>query len=119
MISPGTPGSSGVRVWVATAPVDMRKGFDSLAEHVRAFLGHDPLSGNMFVFRNKVGQRVKILWWSRGGLTIFYKRLEKGTFHFPRDDGSGGASLPIDSGALVRLLDGMEDLQPGAPGARR
>ena len=74
-----------VSVWLATAPVDMRRSFDGLAEHVRAFLGHDPLSGSMFVFRNRSAQRVKILWWdhSGGGLAIYYKRLEKGTFQFP------------------------------------
>ena len=45
--------SGNVNVWVATTPVDMRKSFDSLAEHVRVFLGHDPLCGSMFVFRNR------------------------------------------------------------------
>ena len=66
--------TEGVRVWVATEPVDMRKGFDGLAEVVRAFLGHDPLSGSMFVFRNRSAQRVKILWYDRDGLAIWYKR---------------------------------------------
>ena len=66
----------GVQVWLATQPVDMRKSFDGLAEVVRAFLGHDPLSGNLFVFRNRSSQRVKILWWDRDGLAIFYKRQE-------------------------------------------
>ena len=76
-------GSGNVQVWLATSPVDMRKSFDGLAEHVRAFLGHDPLSGSMFVFRNKNAQRAKILWWDQDGLAIYYKRLEKGTFQFP------------------------------------
>jgi transposase len=75
--------SGNVQVWVATQPVDMRKSFDGLAGHVRAFLGHDPLSGSMFVFRNKAAHRVKILWWDKDGLAIYYKRLEKGTFLFP------------------------------------
>ena len=73
-----TPG--GVRVWVATAPVDMRKCFDSLAEVVRAFLGHDPLCGHLFVFRNRAEDRMKILFWDRSGFCLFYKRLEKGRF---------------------------------------
>jgi IS66 Orf2 like protein len=68
--------SEGVRVWVATQPVDMRKGFDGLAEVVRAFLGHDPLSGSMFVFRNRSAQRVKVLWYDRDGLAIYYKKQE-------------------------------------------
>lgn len=96
---------SGVQVWVATAPVDMRKSFDSLSEVVRTFLGHDPLSGSMFVFRNRNAQRVKILWYDRDGLAIYYKRLERGTFHFPRGD---ERALAIDSTQLVRLLSGLD-----------
>lgn len=98
-----------VQVWLATAPVDMRRSFDGLAEHVRAFLGHDPLSGSLFVFRNRSAQRVKILWWDRDGLAIYYKRLEKGTFQFPTPaPGSGEQSLAIDSASLMRLLSGLK-----------
>ena len=94
-----------VHVWVATAPVDMRRSFDGLAEHVRAFLGHDPLCGSMFVFRNKNAQRAKILWWDKDGLAIYYKRLERGTFQFPASDEK---SVAISSAELLRLLAGME-----------
>ena len=94
---------SGVQVWLATAPVDMRKSFDTLAEVVRAFLGHDPLSGNMFVFRSRSAQRVKILFFDSGGLTIYYKRLERGVFQFPA---SQARSIAISSAELVRLLAG-------------
>ena len=97
--------SGNVNVWVATAPVDMRKSFDSLAEHVRVFLGHDPLCGSMFVFRNRAAHRVKILWWDNDGLAIYYKRLERGTFVFPPSDGK---SVAISSAELMRLLAGME-----------
>ena len=92
-----------VQVFLATVPVDMRKSFDGLAEVVRAFLGHDPLCGSLFVFRNRSAQRVKILWFADGGLTIYYKRLERGTFQFPA---SGEKSLAISSAELVRLLAG-------------
>jgi transposase len=94
-----------VNVWVATAPVDMRRSFDGLAEHVRAFLGHDPLCGSMFVFRNRNAQRTKILWWDKDGLAIYYKRLERGTFAFPSSDEK---SVAISSAELMRLLSGME-----------
>ena len=97
-------GTEGVRVWVATAPVDMRKGFDGLAEVVRSFLGHDPLSGSLFVFRNRSAQRVKILWCDRDGLAIYYKRLERGSFRFPAGDEK---AVAIDSGQLLRLLSGL------------
>lgn len=93
----------GVQVWLATAAVDMRKSFDGLAEVVRAFLGHDPLGGSLFVFRSRSGQRVKILWYADGGLTIYYKRLERGTFQFPA---SAEKSLAISSAELVKLLAG-------------
>lgn len=92
-----------VQVWVATTPVDMRKSFDSLAEVVRSFLGKDPLSGSLFVFRNKGGHLMKILWWDEGSLTIYYKRLEQGEFQFPR---SGEVAVPITCDQLLRLLSG-------------
>jgi len=94
----------GLQVWVATTPVDMRKSFDALAEVVRAFLGHDPLSGSLFVFRNKAGQLVKILWWDRDGLAIYYKRLERGAFQFPRGNTT---AVEISCEALLRLLSGQ------------
>ena len=103
-----------IQVFLATAPVDMRRSFDGLAEHVRVFLGHDPLCGSMFVFRNKNAQRAKILWWDKEGLAIFYKRLERGTFQFPAAPPIPGAkSVAISSAELMRLLAGME------PAARR
>lgn len=98
------PSTEGVRVWVATQPVDMRKGFDGLAEVVRTSLGHDPPSGSLFVFRNRSAQRVKVLWYDRGGLAIYCKRLERGTFRFPAGDEK---VMAIDSGQLLRLLSGM------------
>lgn len=95
--------AQGVQVWVATSPVDMRKGFDGLAEVVRAFLGHDPLSGSLFVFRNRSAQRLKILWFDRDGWTLYYRRLDRGTFRFPTGE---EPTVAIDSGQLLRLLSG-------------
>ena len=101
-----------LQISVAAAPVDMRKSFDGLAEHVRAFLGHDPLCGHMFVFRNRTGERLKILWWDRNGLVLYYKRLEKGTFRFPSIDSSTGQKcLTLDSNQLVQLLAGSQFVQ--------
>jgi transposase len=99
-------GGKGVQVWVATTPVDMRKSFDGLAEVVRAFLGHDPLSGNLFVFRNRCGQRVKVLWWDRNGLALYYKRLEKGTFSLPAPVAAGDRTVAICAAELAKLLAG-------------
>jgi transposase len=93
-----------VRVWLATAPLDMRRGFDRLAEHVRTILLQDPLSGHLFVFRSRNGQRVKILWWDNDGYCIYYKRLERGTFQFPP---SGEKLVCVDSQELMKLLSGL------------
>lgn len=65
-----------VRIFVCTQPTDMRKGFDSLAAVVRDWLGGDPLSGHLFVFRSRRGDRVKLLWWDKDGLAVFYKKHE-------------------------------------------
>ena len=97
-----------VRIWLGTQPVDLRKSFDSLAEHVRTFLGHDPLGGQMFVFRNRSGERLKILWWDRNGLCLYYKRLEKGTFRFPSTDQK---CLTLDGSQLLQLLAGCQIVQ--------
>ncbi len=102
MIATNLPG---VAVWVATTPIDMRKSFDGLAEVVRSFLGRDPLSGSLFVFRNKGGHLLKILWWDRDGLAIYYKRLERGAFQFPR---SNATAVEITSDQLLRLLSGLD-----------
>ena len=92
-----------VRVWLATVPLDMRRGFDRLAEHVRTILALDPMSGHLFVFRSRSGQRAKVLWWDANGYALYYKRLERGTFAFPA---AGEASVSIDSGQLLKLLSG-------------
>jgi transposase len=95
--------TNGVRIWLATAPVDMRRSFDALAEHVRTILAGDPTSGHLFVFRNRTSQRVKILWWDSDGYVLYYKRLERGTFQFPA---AAGKSIAVASDQLKRLLSG-------------
>ncbi len=94
------------RVFVATKPADMRKSFDSLAALVRDFLNEDPLSGHLFVFRNRVGDRLKVLWWDRDGLALFYKRLEEGSFRIPESDGA--ARLEMSSADLQLMLQGID-----------
>src|SRR5205823_10498583 len=75
---------AGVKVWLAAGATDMRKGFDGLAALVQTQLADDPFSGQLFVFRGKAGDRVKILWWSGDGLCLFAKRLERGRFVWPQ-----------------------------------
>ena len=94
------------RIFVATKPTDMRKGFDSLAALVRDFLGEDPLSGHLFVFRNRPGDRLKILWWDRDGLAIWYKRLESGSFEMPRT--TQGDGVELQPAQLAMILSGID-----------
>jgi transposase len=94
-----------VRIWLATGPTDMRKSFDSLAELVRQQLQGDPLSGELFVFRNKRADRVKLLYWDEDGFVILYKRLEEGTVRFPQADAAG---VEVRAAELQMLLDGVE-----------
>src|SRR6516225_2201432 len=94
-----------VRIWLGTAPVDLRRSFDGLAEQVRQHLHNDPLSGHVFVFRNQRGDRVKLLYWDEDGFVIVYKRLEAGTFCFPQAEAAG---VEIRAADLHLLLDGID-----------
>jgi transposase len=97
-----------VRIYVCLTPTDMRKSFDSLAAVVREGLGYDPLSGHLFVFRSRRGDRVKLLWWDRDGLTLYYRRLEKGTFRFPTTNDPKAQSVEISSQELSLVLWGID-----------
>jgi transposase len=96
-----------VRIWLGTAPVDLRRSFDGLAEQVRHQLHNDPLSGHVFVFRNKRGDRVKLLYWDEDGFVIVYKRLEEGTFRWPATV-PDQASVTLRAAELAMLLDGID-----------
>jgi len=72
---------------------------------VRSQLANDPFSGHLFVFHNKRADRLKVLYWDRDGLCIWYKRLERGRFHFPTAD---TASLELTPGQLQMILDGVD-----------
>ena len=94
-----------VRVFVHTTPTDIRRSFDRLAWMVQEILHQDPFSGHLFVFVNRRGDRMKILFWDRSGFGLFYKRLEEGVFHLPPPDAGGGE---IDVPRLTLILEGMD-----------
>ena len=96
-----------VRIWLCAQPTDLRKSFDSLASIVRDALGGDPLSGNIFVFRNKAADRIKLLVWEEDGYAIWYKRLEMGSFRFPAAD-DGSPQVEIRAADLIMLLAGVD-----------
>jgi len=89
------------RIWICTTPQDGRKSFDGLQAVVTSHLGKDPLSGDLFVFRNKRGDRLKILAWRGDGFALYLRRLERGTFQFPS---VGDKSVAIGSEQLKQLL---------------
>jgi transposase len=102
-----------VRVFLCAKPTDMRKSFDGLVGMVHEFLGQDPLSGHLFLFLNRRRDRVKILFWERDGLVIWYKRLEAGTFQkldpaASVDHKSGQAGLELSATDLALLLGGID-----------
>ena len=99
-----------VRILLAREPADLRKGFDGLSHLVQSVLREDPLSGHLFVFRNRRGDRVKLLLWDTDGFLIVYKRLERGTFRFPAPGEPEATSVSIKATDLIMLLDGV-DLQ--------
>ena len=99
---PGT-----LKIFLAVAPADMRKSHDGLAALVEHVLQADPLSGQLFVFRNKQADRLKLLYWDGDGYALWYKRLEAGTFRFPAAV-EGTTRLTISPADLAMLLDGVD-----------
>ena len=100
-----------VRVFLASAPTDGRRGIDGLAALVREGFGEDPLSGHLFVFRNRRGDRAKILYWDRSGYWLLQKRLERGVFRFPSAE---APRVEVEAADLALLLEGID-----LAGARR
>lgn len=95
----------GVRVLVATRPIDFRKGADSLAALAKEALGQDPFSGAVLVFRAKRADRVKILAWDGSGLVMFWKALDEGRFKWPPiSDGV----MRLSSAQLSALIEGLD-----------
>ena len=99
------------RIWVCVGPVDGRKSFDGLSAVVTNHLARDPLSGDLFVFKNKRGDRLKILAWQGDGFALYLRRLERGTFAFPT---AAATEVSVTATELAMILGGVE-----LPAARR
>ena len=122
--------SSRMTIYAATAPIDLRRSFDGLAAAAREQLGHDPKSGALFLFVNKVatggswwdagllllckrlergasGDRLKALWWDRTGYCLLCKRLERGRFRIPALLRPGDTSIALDAQEFARILEGL------------
>lgn len=96
-----------LKIFLAASPTDMRKSHDGLAALVEHVLRENPLSGHLFVFRNKPGDRLKLLYWDTDGYALWYKRLEVGRFRFPAVS-EGQTSVTITAAELTMLLDGVD-----------
>jgi transposase len=120
--------SSPTRIWLGAAPIDMRLGFDRLAELAARVTAQNPMSGregqactregqactregeactHLFLFRSRGGDRLKMLYWDKDGYVLWYKRLEEGTFKLPRIE-AGVTSVELRASELAMLLDGID-----------
>jgi transposase len=97
-----------VRVYLCTQPTDMRKSFPGLVAATRSVIRQDPVSGHLFVFMNRRGNLVKILFWDRSGFCILAKKLGKGRFRFPREVVEGEIQIEIESAELAMMLEGFD-----------
>jgi transposase len=97
----------GIQVFMAIEPVDLRKGFDGLSAAVQTVFDRNVLDGHLFLFLNRRRDRIKLLWWDRDGLALFYKRLERGSYEIPRHI-PGSKQLQLDATQLSLLLNGIQ-----------
>ena len=97
-----------LKVFVALEPCDLRKSFNGLQALVSQRLQEDPLQGALFVFSNRSHTRLKLLYWDGTGLWLLIKRLEKGTFSWPKPSQSGAVKLRLAPEALALLTDGVD-----------
>jgi transposase len=104
------PVPSGVRVWLAAGHTDMRRGMNSLALQVQEALKRDPHGGDLYVFRGKRGDLVKILWHDGIGMSLYAKRLERGRFIWPAPGAAG--AVAITASQLAYMLDGIDWRNP-------
>lgn len=107
----GLPSRPGLRIMVAAKPIDFRKGMDSLAALVMQALACDPFAGDVFIFRPKRADRLKLLVWDGSGLCLITKRLESGAFTWPpvRD-----GAVTLTAAQLRLLFTGLDWTQLGA-----
>ena len=99
----------GRRVWLAAGVTDMRKGMGGLAALVQTALGEQPFSGDVFVFRGRRGDLVKLLWFDGDGVCLFAKRLERGRFVWPQ---ASSGSVVLSAAQLSMLLEGIDWRRP-------
>ena len=103
------PVRSGVRVWLAVGHTDMRRGMNGLALQVQQALGRDPHAGDLYVFRGRRGDLIKVVWHDGLGMSLYAKRLERGQFTWPSP---AGGAVAISGSQLAYMLDGIDRRNP-------
>jgi transposase len=96
-----------VKLWYCATAVDLRLGFDGLSCYVQSHLKADPISGHLFIFRNRAANRLKVLYWGGHGLCLWRQRLESGRYHFPEVTGDQSA-VELTAGQFQMVLDGID-----------
>ena len=96
------------RIFVAVAPVDLRRSFDGLSAHVQSVLERQVVEGGLFVFTNRRRNRLRLLWWDGSGLWVATKRLESGCYTWPRGEGTSVGLRPEQLSALITGLEVRE-----------
>lgn len=99
---------SGIEVFVALAPIDLRYGFDRLAGLVEEQVGRSARSGALFVFYGKRRTALKVLYFDGSGMCLFYKRADRGTFRVPQANTPDATSIEVNERELEDLLDGID-----------
>lgn len=106
---------AGTRIWLVAGVTDMRRGFDGLSAQVQTALHENPFSGQLFVFRGRRGDRVKVLWWDGHGLCLYYKRLEEGKFVWPQAENGVVHLTPAQLSMLLEGIDWRRPVKPKTP----
>ena len=99
----------GARIWLVAGFTDLRRGFDGLSAQVQTRLDANPFSGELYIFRGRRGDRIKVLWYSQDGLCLFYKRLSAGKFVWPQ---AVSGTVSLSAAQLSMLLEGIDWRQP-------
>jgi len=107
----GAPSAS--RIWIVAGATDLRRGFDGLCAQVQHQLNESPYSGDLYIFRGRRGDKIKILWYSGDGLVLYYKRLSSGIFTWPQVK---EGTVSLSAAQLSMLLEGIDWRRPKRSG---
>jgi transposase len=100
---------SNTQIWIAAGVTDLRRGFDGLSALIQTKLEKSPLSGQVFIFRGRRGDLVKLIWFDGDGLCLFCKRLERGKFVWPQ---ATEGVVSLTRAQLSMLLEGIDWRRP-------